>query len=74
MTQEWPYTFPILTPTTDYQPVILADNLYYLNTIESAASAMEASVISGRNAAQLILGHSGFKNSYTQDKTNNVNK
>lgn len=53
--QAWPYTFPELIPTINFQPIILAQNLYYLNTMESVASAMEASVISGRNTAQLII-------------------
>jgi len=60
--QEWPYTFPDLkpppSPTTTasrYQPINLFDNsIYYLNGIESLASAMESSIISGRNIATLI--------------------
>lgn len=53
--QDWPYTFPKLIPTNQFQPIILAKNLYYCNTIESTASAMEMSVIAGRNIAQLLI-------------------
>jgi len=51
----WEYTFPNLIPTTEYQPIELASNLLYLNTMESTVTAMEGSVIAGRNAAQLLL-------------------
>jgi len=58
----WPYTFPILAPVkpaTDnnnlsYQPIVLDSNLYYINTMESVASAMEGSVIGARNVALLM--------------------
>lgn len=36
---------------------VLYDQLYYVNAIESAASAMEMSVIGGRNAALLAYNH-----------------
>jgi hypothetical protein len=54
--QYWPYTFPVLHPTTtgQFQPIQLAPNVWYLNTIESVASAMEGSIIAGRNVAMLI--------------------
>jgi len=57
MVQDWPYTFPKLKPIKDseFQPIILSDNLYYLNTIESVASAMEVSTIAGRNIAMHIV-------------------
>eukprot|EP00038_Savillea_parva_P011123 m.195252 g.195252 ORF g.195252 m.195252 type:complete len:526 (-) comp19437_c0_seq1:52-1629(-) len=59
--QVWPYTFPELVPidnhtTTQYQPLTLDDNLYYVNTMESVASAMEGSIISARNIALILSG------------------
>jgi len=56
-TQVWPYTFPQLKPlnsTGSYQPIMLSEGILYLNTMESVASAMEGSVIAGRNVAQLL--------------------
>lgn len=55
LVHHWEYTFPNLEKTLTYQPLKLSQGLYYLNSIESVASAMEMSVTSGRNAAQLIL-------------------
>ena len=60
--QSWPYTFPKLVPVakpldnnrSEYQPITLAPGIYYLNTMESVASAMEGSVIAGRNVAMLL--------------------
>lgn len=57
--QHWPYTFPDLSPVKDssqYQPVVLDESgsLLYLSSMESVATAMEASVIAGRNAALLL--------------------
>eukprot|EP00026_Physarum_polycephalum_P008287 Phypoly_transcript_08369.p1 GENE.Phypoly_transcript_08369~~Phypoly_transcript_08369.p1 ORF type:complete len:216 (+),score=41.07 Phypoly_transcript_08369:836-1483(+) len=56
--QVWPYTFPDLSPQESYQPIILAEGLYYANTMESVATAMECSTISGRNIALLIAKNS----------------
>ena len=53
--EAWPYTFPSLEPTTQYQPVTLSPRLYNLNAIETVASAMEGSVLAARNIAQLIM-------------------
>ena len=68
-TQDWPYTFPVLAPvgpsvTSGYQPIRLAENIYYLNTIESVASAMEGSIIAGRNVA-LLIQHQNQQNRTT---------
>lgn len=54
--QVWPYTFPELLPVTDtsstqYQPLKLDDGIFYVNAMESVASAMEGSIIGGRNLA-----------------------
>jgi hypothetical protein len=63
----WPYTFPELipvssspsssTPTSSpssFQPIHLSPGLLYMNTMESVASAMEESTLSGANAARII--------------------
>lgn len=67
--QVWPYTFPELKPvkpisddnsadaddsSDGYQPIVPARGIFYLNAMESVASAMEGSVIAGRNVAQLL--------------------
>ncbi|KAL6079602.1 Prenylcysteine oxidase-like [Balamuthia mandrillaris] len=54
--QHWNYTFPVYKAMNDddYQPIVLHDNLFYLNAMESVATAMECSVIAGRNIALLI--------------------
>lgn len=56
--QVWHYTFPVFnptpSPTSDFQPIELFPGVFYVNTMESVASAMECSVISGRNVANLI--------------------
>ena len=44
---------------TNIPPLKLADNIYYVNAIEMAASAMEMEVIGGRNAA-LLAHHEWF--------------
>jgi prenylcysteine oxidase/farnesylcysteine lyase len=64
--QAWPYTFPKLTPVNDssFQPIILSEaGVYYLNTLESVASAMEGSIIAGRNVAQLMHANSNSESS-----------
>jgi prenylcysteine oxidase / farnesylcysteine lyase len=55
----WPYTFPNLTASAAaYQPIVLDSDaqrcLFYQNTLESVASAMETSAIAARNVALLI--------------------
>jgi len=53
----WVYTFPVLEPLGSgqaYQPIVLADNLLYISGVESVSTAMECSVLSGRNVAQII--------------------
>lgn len=58
--QHWNYTFPYLTPkntTNMFQPIFLSEKsktLIYLNALESTASAMETSIIAGRNAALIL--------------------
>lgn len=45
--------YPEYKPNMDMPPFMLYDRLYYVNAIESAASAMEMSVIGSRNVALL---------------------
>lgn len=40
-----------------YQPIVLAPGLYYVNAIESVASAMEGSILAARNIALLLGSH-----------------
>ena len=49
--------FPVLSPVNGsagspaYQPICLGDGVWYVNAMESVASAMEGSIIAGRNLA-----------------------
>jgi len=52
--QHWNFTFPEFEHSPTYQPIHIDDGIYYLNAIESVASAMEVSVVAGRNVALLI--------------------
>ena len=55
VSQYWGHTFPNMVPGVEsFQPIELAPRIYYLNTMESVAVAMEGSVIAGRNVANLI--------------------
>ncbi|XP_008934601.1 PREDICTED: prenylcysteine oxidase 1, partial [Merops nubicus] len=47
--------YPQYSPPEKCPPVILHDNIYYLNGMERAASAMEMSAIAAKNAA--LLAH-----------------
>lgn len=55
LTHHWNYTFPTLTPLTENEmpPVKLAEGVYYLNAMDSVASAMETSVIAGSTQVQV---------------------
>ncbi|KAF0718633.1 Aste57867_1568 [Aphanomyces stellatus] len=46
--------YPTYTPPETFAKFELADGLYYVNAIESAASAMEMSAVGGRNVALLV--------------------
>ncbi|XP_044519514.1 prenylcysteine oxidase 1 [Gracilinanus agilis] len=50
--KEW-FAYPYYEPPEKCPPIILRDHMYYLNSIEWAASAMEMSAISAHNAALL---------------------
>ncbi|NXL88539.1 PCYOX oxidase, partial [Alectura lathami] len=45
--------YPHYSPPDKFPPIILHDNVYYLNGIEWAASAMEMSSVAAKNAALL---------------------
>ncbi|KAM3925676.1 prenylcysteine oxidase 1 [Leptodactylus fuscus] len=51
--------YPEYTPPEKLPPIILHPGMYYLNSIESAASAMEMSAISAKNIA-LLAYHKWF--------------
>jgi hypothetical protein len=61
ITHNWEYTFPVLSPNPKFPELQLHDNFYYLNGLESSSSAMEISVIAGRNIAQLIAKKEGIR-------------
>ncbi|NXN95602.1 PCYOX oxidase, partial [Rhinopomastus cyanomelas] len=54
--------YPHYSPPERCPPIILHDNIYHLNGIERAASAMEMSAIAAKNAA-LLAYHRWFGNS-----------
>ncbi|XP_035747543.1 prenylcysteine oxidase 1, partial [Egretta garzetta] len=58
--KEW-LAYPHYSPPEKCPPIILHDNIYYLNGIERAASAMEMSVIAAKNAA-LLAYHRWYGN------------
>ena len=47
-------SYPLLSPTTEFAPIVLSDNLYYTGGIESFISTMETSSLMGKNVAHLI--------------------
>jgi hypothetical protein len=50
------HTFPQMVPgNSDFQPVVLDNGVIYTGALESVAVAMECGIISGYNAARLIL-------------------
>ena len=53
VSKSW-HAYPKYKPGQSFPPVILEDKLIYINAIEWAASAMEMSLISAKNAALLI--------------------
>lgn len=46
--------YPTFNPPEKFTPFVLEKNLIYLNTFESAGSAMELAAIAGKNAALLL--------------------
>lgn len=50
----WKYAYPESKATKVHQPFKLDDNIFYINTMESAASTMEASIIGAKNVIHLV--------------------
>ncbi len=49
------HTFPQMLPGNSFQPVVLDGGILYTGALESVAVAMESAIISGYNAARIIL-------------------
>ncbi|XP_020840986.1 prenylcysteine oxidase 1 [Phascolarctos cinereus] len=64
--QEW-LAYPQYNPPEKCPPIILHDRIYYLNSIEWAASAMEMSAIAAHNAA-LLAYHRWYGNTEMIDQ------
>jgi prenylcysteine oxidase/farnesylcysteine lyase len=45
--------YPVLSPQK-FVPIVLSDNLFYVNSFESVVSTMETETISGKNVAKLV--------------------
>ncbi|XP_043939066.1 prenylcysteine oxidase-like [Protopterus annectens] len=61
--------YPHYAPPEIFPPIILHDNMYYLNSIEWAASAMEMSAIAARNIA-LLAHHRWYQKTDKIDQEN----
>ncbi|XP_058715479.1 prenylcysteine oxidase 1 [Poecile atricapillus] len=59
--------YPRYSPPEKFPPIVLHEQLYYLNGLERAASAMEMSAIAARNAA-LLAFHRWHGNSHSIDQ------
>ncbi|NXX87290.1 PCYOX oxidase, partial [Urocolius indicus] len=59
--------YPEYNPPEKCPPILLHDNVYYLNGIEQAASAMEMNAIAAKNAA-LLAYHRWYGNSHKIDQ------
>lgn len=56
--QHWDGVFPIMKPLKEgesYQPIRLHNHMYYINTIESLATAMGGTMITSENIAKLVV-------------------
>lgn len=55
--------YPAYSPTKELPSFVLHDRLYFVNAIESAASAIEMSLVGARNVALLAYNqwHSHFE-------------
>ena len=53
--------YPHFSPPEKFSPFVLEEGIVYINTIESAASAMEISAIGAKNAALLVEKWLGLK-------------
>ncbi|XP_030320015.1 prenylcysteine oxidase 1 isoform X2 [Calypte anna] len=59
--------YPQYSPPERLPPIILHDDIYYLNGVERAASAMEMSAIAAKNAA-LLAYHRWYGNTHLIDQ------
>ncbi|NWU55632.1 PCYOX oxidase, partial [Dromas ardeola] len=59
--------YPHYSPPEKCPPIVLHDDLYYLNGLERAASAMEMSAIAAKNAA-LLAYHRWYGNAHSVDQ------
>ena len=50
----WDYAYPESKATDNFQLFQLDNNIFYINTMESAASTIEASIIGARNVINLL--------------------
>ena len=51
----WQFSYPKSKAITDYQPIKLFNNFYYINAIESTASTMEASILGAKTVVDLLI-------------------
>ena len=51
----WAFSYPVSEATTEYQPIKLFNNFYYINAIESTASTMEASILGAKTVVDLAI-------------------
>ncbi|KAL0485664.1 prenylcysteine oxidase / farnesylcysteine lyase [Acrasis kona] len=65
---DFEYGYPLLEALEEGHrlPAKLSENLYYINSVESLSSAMEASAWSGRNIANLIADDSTIQKQSSQ--------
>lgn len=50
----WEFAHPIIKPFKEFQPFILDTGLFNINTIESAASTLETTIVAAKNVALLL--------------------
>lgn len=46
--------YPVLRPAREWPPFVLGERLYYVNAMESGASAMETEIMGSRNVVNLL--------------------
>jgi len=52
--KEWD-AYPYLTPTAYFTPIQLAENIYYINGMETLVSTMETETVAARNVVDMLL-------------------
>jgi len=58
-TKQW-FAYPLLSPNTDYPPLIIDSNLFYLNSMESAFSLIEGQIITAKNVVNILKKNLNF--------------